>query len=89
MEVGLKTRFERFIELLDEEIEKRPHEGVREAFGKILAAFHSRRLPLTPEDFNSFVLRTAQRLPATLRFYVLLILSNAYSKLIEESEVRV
>ncbi len=83
MESG-KTRFERFLELLDDEIKKYPHTGVNKILGKLLAAFHTKRLPLTAEDFKSFVLNIAQYIPPTKRFYVHLILDHAFKNLKEE-----
>ena len=85
-----EKEFEEFIRLLDEEIEKRPDEGAKKELFRLFVEFHRRRLPLTPEAFQEFVIRATHQMHPTTRFNVLLILANAEQKLQKERlEVRV
>ena len=84
-----EKEFEEFIRFLDEEIEKRPDEGAKKELFRLLVEFHRRRLPLTPESFQDFVIRAARQIHPTTRFEILLILANAFTRLKNLEEVRV
>ena len=85
MEVEVKTRFDRFLDLLDEEIKRRPHDGGQEAFWRLLGMFHGWRFPATPEAFKAFAVIISEKIEnPSDRFWIFLTIDNALKRLREE-----
>ncbi len=76
-----KTKeFLEYIDLLEDEIKKRPcSEGLRIYFLNLLSEYHRNRLPDSPLSFHRFALQKVSNMKdANARFYALVALTNAY-----------